>query len=196
MSLEGGFYILSSLVDLEWLDLNRNPSMNAPDHLLASLTEPLHEVATYYEQMIQTGQAQFWQLSGKGWIFDHYSRTDFVAMFAQKVHDVIEQRRTLVKGHPHTTLSGRLLRYAIHVTMFDCLAEGFAPDFIDSDDCPPPELWVGWDADHAELICFVPDPYINENLMDAVEFSMALTWQAGIVTVATARIDITSVFPN
>lgn|GEM_PF-750607 len=171
--------------------------MTTANSLPASLIEPLHEAAAYYEKMIQTGLASFWQLSEKDFVSDHFRQPDFDEVFTRKLDEVIRHRRSILKEKTHSPISGRLLRLAISATMFDCLAEEFTQGFYDSGDCPPPEFWVGWDANSEELICFIPDKYVAiADIAVLATMSESLTWQAGSVTVTSEAIYYSAVYPN
>lgn len=80
------------------------------------------------------------------------------------VGECLARRRAIVEclNYDEDYISGDFLKLHPSEVMYDCLAEEYSGGLFDSNDVPPPELWIGYSE--GELISFIPrDLYLKAN---------------------------------
>ena len=79
-------------------------------------------------------------------------------------------------------LSGRILAFDVHCSMFDGLGKQETKGFVDACDTPPPEFWICYEDEL--LFSFIPDEFIAivNKAMD-VSMSESLEWYSDVIEI-------------
>lgn len=130
---------------------------------------------------------KLWQAAKPGFLFDLFKTKDLgedhSEKFFEQVDRVLNERKKFrMSLESGINLSGRFLSFDPNCTMYDGLAGQFSDGFFDSDDCPPPEFWLGENS--AKLVCFIPFKYLTR-AQSGIEccLSGSLEWMSQYVHV-------------
>lgn len=104
---------------------------------------------------------ELWSICNKGFLYGFFekNREKHLSNFFSHVNEIIGTKKNSIKEYNLLELNGEWLCYDPSSTMYDGVSEESTLGFFDSDDVPPPELWVCVDNDL--LISFIPSVYLD-----------------------------------
>jgi hypothetical protein len=143
------------------------------------LNKIVREVHSFY-CAFPFGKMPIWSLVHRGFLFEAFRRGGKEGVseveLAHKVNEVSRLRRGLMLLEPPVfPPSGKILAFYPDMTMYDGISEQASDAFFDSDDVPPPELWLFFGEN--TLFSFIPDEFVGR-ANSGVENSMSgcLEW--------------------
>lgn len=151
----------------------------SPDVMSSSVREAFVSL-TFTEYKI-------WGSDRKGVLFRLFKEFGYenrhVEEFFKIVRSEIAIRRqglTSINGVEGLSVSGRILAFGPNSTTYDGCAETQSSGFFDSDDVPPPELWIG--VCDGQLYSFVPHMFLPR-ASEGVDSSLgeSLEWKTDII---------------
>lgn len=107
---------------------------------------------------------ELWRLNDQGFLFKLFQESStsatYMDFFSERVKQVVEMRNRMVEQvHQGRVVAGRILIFDPSTTMYDGIAEEVTDGFFDSDDVPPPELWLG--MNDGKLAAFIPSVFAS-----------------------------------
>ena len=130
---------------------------------------------------VDLDHSSLWRLCEKGFLFKLFKisesdNSDYLVKFQKVVSKTLNSRFNVKPEIPSgQEIKGAWLYFDPTLSMYDGISDVASEGFFDSDDVPPPELWIGVNANL--LVSFIPEKYLSRASLGVNDcVSGSLSW--------------------